>query len=343
MLAGILLFLCFSLSALADSETDNGGFSGTSVRFSMAPQPVPGQPTYKEGGGSGYVGALGTELRVHFDAEGMAGGTHFMLVLLANSASHSIANMTTDFGGETEAEGYLSLPAGTYSIGLEVLDTSSFASPTIVMVSNPTTQSVTLPVAAATSSTTTSQPTQTIDTIQGGRTEDDGIRSAIQSSFIPAVVEVGVSGSSVQLNNGNFSVSVGRYSQGGYLISISGVNGTGPRALLLNATSAQSRNLFSGPIQITLDGLTVQQASSLSQVLSPKAGDPSRFLIILTSMSLELLITIPHFSSHIVAIAPIITAIESVLEINFPVLVVSVIVVTALVATVYSRRIRVVV
>ena len=270
-----------------------------------------------------------------------------MLVLIANSASHSVANMTTDFQGETEAEGYLSLPPGTYSIGLQVLDTSSFASSTVVMVSNPTTQSVTLPVAASsstsTSTTTTSEPTQPINTIQGGRTEDDGIRSAIQSSFIPAVVEVGVSGSSVQLNNGNFSVSVGRYSQGGYLISITGVNGTGPRALLLNATSAQSRGLFSGPIDITLDGSTVQQASTLSQVLSPKVGDPSRFIIILTSTSLELLVTIPHFSSHLVAIAPIIAAVESTLEINLPVLVVSIIVVTALVTTVYSRRTRVVV
>jgi hypothetical protein len=345
MLAGILLFLCFSLSAMAETETENGSYHGTSLRFSMVPQPVPGQPSYREGSGSGSVGASGTELRVHFDASGMAGGTHFMLVLLANSETHSIANMTTDSEGETEAEGYISLPVGAYSVGLEVLDTSSFSSPTIVMASNPMTQSVTLPVlVTSTSATATnSESTQTISTIRGGQTEDDGIRSAIQSNFIPAVVEVGVSGSSVQLVNGNFSVSVGRYSQGGYLISISGVNGTGPRALLLNATSAQSRGLFSGPIEITLDGLTVQQASSLSQVLSPKAGDPARFIIILTSASLELLITIPHFSSHLVAIEPIIAAIASTLEINVPVLVVSVIGVTALLATVYSRRTRVVV
>jgi hypothetical protein len=335
----MLVFLYFSSSTLADD-----GFSTLpSFHFSMIPQPVPGQPSYREGDGSVNIGVLGRELRVHFDSEGIAGGAHFMLVLLANGASHSIANFTTDIIGETEAEGYLSLPAGSYVIGLLVQDTSSFASSTTVMVSSPTTQSITLPISTATINTITSGPTQTISPVQGGKSEDDGIRTAIQTSFIPAIVEVGATGSSVRLSNGSFSVSVGRYSQGGYLISISGLNGTGPRALLLNATSAQSRMLFSGPIKITLDGSAVQQASSLSQVLSPKVGDPSRFIIILTSASLELLITIPHFSSHFVAIAPTLASVEAALTINLPVLFVSIIAVTAVVATAYSRRTRVVV
>jgi hypothetical protein len=342
---GLLLTLCLSASAVADTETHTGTYtSGTQIgiRFSMVPQPVQGQPGYQEGGGEAFINVQGTELSIHFGAEGMAMGAHFTLVLNVNSVSHSVANFTTG-SSESEAETYLSLPAGTYSLGLKVLDTSSFAVPTTVMVSNPATQTLAVGLTTPTTTTTMIQTTQAISTVQGGKSEDDNIKSAIQNSFIAAVVDVGVSGSSVQLNDHNFSASIGRYQQGGYIVSISGVNGTGPRALLVNVTSAQSRSVLSGPISITLDGASVQEASSLLQILSAKAGDPSRFIIILTSSSLELLVTIPHFSSHVVAIAPIIASIQAALIVNLRLFVLSITIVTAAVAIIYARRNRVVV
>jgi hypothetical protein len=343
----LLLNLCLSTSAVADTETEThtGTYtSGTQIgiRFAMIPQPVQGQPGYQEGDGEAFIGVQDAGLSIHFGAEGMARGAHFTLVIIVDSVPHPVANFTTGFD-ESGAESYLPLPAGTYSLGLKVLDTSSFAAPTTVMISSPATQTLNLGQTTSTTTMTMAQTTQTISTVQGGKSEDDHIRSAIQNSFIAAVVNVGATGSSVQLNDRNFSASIGRYQQGGYIVSVSGVNGTGPRALLLNVTSAQSRSVLSGPISITLDSVSVQQASSLLQVLSAKAGDPSRFIIILTSTSLELLVTIPHFSSHVVAVAPIIASIQAALTVNMRLFVFSITIVTAVVATIYARRGRVVV
>ncbi len=349
-LAALVILLCFNPLAAAETETET--WTGTAstgalpssqqyLRFSMVYSPVPGASGYPKGNGSAEIQVQGTFLAIHLEAEGMAGGAHLMLVLNANGTSHSVANMTTDHEGEVEAEATFSLPPGTYSAGLKVLDTSTFNSPTVVQVSDPS--AATLSTTETTQTTTTTeQQTQSVNPVQGGETEEDGIQSAIQSKFIPAVVDLGESGSTVRVNDGNFSVSVGTYRQNGYLVSISGSNVTGPRVLLVNLTSAQSRSLFSGPVLVSLDGSAVQQAANLSLVLGAKAGDPARFILVSSPSVLSLLISIPHFSYHVVEIIPVLVQVASIPLIDVPVLLLSVAVVSLVVVMAYSRRTRVV-
>lgn len=346
VLIGVLL--CFSPITMAETETEtqtqtSSTFSGSSnyLQFSMLPSPVSAS-SYPQGHGSAEVQAEGTLLAVHFQAEGMAQGAHLTLVLVANGTSHSTANMTASYDGEVEAEATVSLPLGSYAIGLKVLDTSTFSSPTQVMVSSPTTQYLSL-IQTTTVTSTTGTTTQPITTIQGGETEDDSIGTAIQTKVIPAVVDVGESGSAVYVNDANFSVSVGRYQQDGYLVSISAANVTGPRVLLVNLTSAQARNLFSNSFLVALDGSTVQQASTLAQVLGAKAGDPASFILISSPSALNLLILIPHFSYHTIEILPILAQAGAALLVDFPALVLAVLAVSFVVAVAYSRRTRVVV
>ncbi len=336
--------LCFSAVAVAETETETatqttGTFSGsqTLLRFAMEPSPV-AETGYRQGNGTAYIEVQGTYLAVHFEAEGMSSSVHLSLVLLANGSSRSAANMTTSYDGEVEAEAAVYLAPGAYSIGLQVIDTSSFSSPTVVQVSSPQTQP--LSVVQGTTTTTNSESSQSVSTIQGGETEDDGIRTAIQDKFIPAVVEVGDSGSSIIVNDRNFSVSVGGYQQDGYLVSIYAANVAGPRVLLVNLTSAQARSLFSAPISITLDGSRVQQAGSLSEILGATTADPPRFIVVSSPSSLKLLISIPHFSYHTIAIVPIIVQLGGTLLLDLPVLLFAVAAISVVILAVHSMRIR---
>ncbi len=342
----VLVMLCFSAVALADTESDSTTLSTTVsqgsqgyLRFSMVPSPLPDNSSYRQGNGSASLEVQGSYVAVHFEAEGMASRASLALVLLVDGSPRPVANMTTSYEGEVEAETSFSLGPGSYSVGLEVVDTSTFTAPTTVLVSSPAAEPLTVSQSSQTTSATT-EYTQPVTTVQGGETEDEGINAAIQTRFIPAVVDVGQAGPSIQINDGNFSVSVGKYLEDGYLVSIYAANVSGPRVLLVNLTSAQARSLFSGPVLITLDGAPVQQAGSLSEVLGAKAGDPPMFVLVSSPSALNLLISIPHFSYHAIGIIPIAQAAAALL-VDLPVLILAVAAVSAVVLAAYSRRTRV--
>ena len=348
-LAMVVFILCFSSVAMAETETETQDQTATSnygsqqyLRFSMVASPV-SSTSYPIGNGSAEIRVEGTFLSVHLDAEGMGRGAHLTLVLQANGASHSVANMTTSDDGEVEAEATVSLSTGSYSVGLLVLDTSTFSTPTQVLVSNPITQLLSLYQSAQVTTTTIeqAQTATTVPPVHEGDTEEGDIRTAIQSKVIPAVVDVGESGSNTFVNDGNFSISVGRYQQDGYLVSISAANIVGPRVLLVNLTSSQARSLFSSPFQIALDGTAIPQASALSQVLAASPGDPAQFVLVAGPTALKLLVLIPHFSYHTISIVPILVHAGAALMLYAPALLISVAAVTAIMVAAYSRRSRV--
>jgi hypothetical protein len=341
----VVVLLLFSSAAMAETETETHTQTSTGqyLRFSMIPSSLPKGIVYRVGNGSATISVQESFLSVHFQARGMAKSVHFMLVLVANGTSQSVANMTTNDDGEVEAEAEVTLASGAYIVGLNLLDTSTFNSPTLVLEGSPATQPLSLVQTADhyTETTTVSGENHPVTTVQGGSPEENDIRSAIQTRVIPAVVDVGASGSSVSVNDANFSVSVGRFEQDGYLVSISAVNVTGPRVLLVNLTSSQSRNLFSSPVQVILDGASVSQATTLSQVLGAQSADPARFVLISSGSVLKLLISIPHFSYHTIEIIPILAIVGSALLVNFPIVILSITAVSILVVVFYSRRTRV--
>ncbi len=132
--------------------------------------------------------------------------------------------------------------------------------------------------------------------------DEDNIRQAEDTKTIPAVIQVTSSGSTSQVLDPRFSVSVGKTEGNGLAIFITANNVTGPKVLLINLTN--SFDPTSRSLNVTLDGKTIQEASSVGQVLSPSATDPPRFLIVTTTSGSQLLVSIPHFSLHIIQILP---------------------------------------
>ncbi len=324
----------------AGQTSSTGQQGSTELTFTLQPVPVPGFPSYSGGTGTGYIQIEGASAAVHIEAEQMAPSTRFMLSITVNGTSRSVANMTTDGEGEVEAEAVFPLGPGTYGLGLRMYDMSTFGSPTTVMESNPSAQQATVPQTSGTAPSQSGEGAQSLTTVQGSQAEDDGIRTAVQSGVIPAVVQVEDSGVTAYITDNSFSVSAGRYQQDGLVVSISARNATGPRILLVNLTSDASRSLFSHSILITLDGSQVLQASSVSQVLAAKAGDPARFVMVSTQSGLSLLVSIPHFSYHVIEILPIPGGIGAILLVDLPVLLISLAVVSVVVVSMYARRVR---
>jgi hypothetical protein len=308
------------------------------LKYGMVSLPIPNAPGYSRGSGTAEVQVEGTTMAIHMEAEGTAPNTRFMLIVTVNGTTHSVVNMTSDEEGGVEAEGTLSMNQGHYSLGLQLYDMSSFPAPTMAMVSSPT--SVNVGLSQRTTSILTSRETQSATTVHGNGTEDDQIRTAIQTKLIPAVVKVEESGASTYTTDTRFSVSVGRFLQDGYVVSISAKNVTGPKVLLLNLTAGVARNLFSNPVTVTLDGSELRQAGSTSEVLGAKTGDPASFVLVSTPSGLSMLISIPKFSSHVIEILPTIARIAAVLQVDLPVFALSVAVVSTFVLLAYARRPR---
>lgn len=312
---------------------------GPAVQFSIVSVPVPSHPNYTGGTGSASIDVQGQTLSIHLHVDGAASRAHFALLLSINNATQSVANMTTDEEGQLEAEAQATLTSGNYSVGLRIFDTSSFGTPILVMTTSPSVQPLQLPLISQTTHTQSETEGQQVNTIGGSESDDGEVRNALQSMVIPAVVDVGQSGSSAVVVDSRFSISVGSLQNNGIIVSVSAVNVTGPRVIMLNLTSPAAQKLVSGSVLITLDNASIQQASSVSQVLGVRAGDPSLFVIYSSGSLLKLLVSIPHFSFHTIQILPVLAEIGSaVLDISSAIL--SVAAVSAVIFVAFARRDR---
>jgi hypothetical protein len=112
---------------------------------------------------------------------------------------------------------------------------------------------------------------------------------------------VGASAANFTTNNDAFTVSLTPTPASGSLTILIGAQGiSGPRVVLLDISKDSFLNLQSGFVQVSLDGATIPEAASLQAVLTG-SGSPS-YVLLGTSSGFELLVSIPHFSTHTIVI-----------------------------------------
>lgn len=112
-------------------------------------------------------------------------------------------------------------------------------------------------------------------------------------------IGVGPTSANFTTNNKAFTISLTQGS-GSLSIVIAGQNVTGPRVVLLNISRDSFLNMQSGYLQVSLDNSTIPEAASLDAVLTG-TGTPS-YILVGTSSGFELLVSIPHFSTHTIVI-----------------------------------------
>ena len=287
--------------------------------------------------GYGEAGLQGNGLIVNLQAQvqRMNASTQYTLAISVNGTDHALGTLVTDGEGEGGIHAqFNATAAGTYSIGVSLLQGS-----TVALKSEPSTITIFL-VQNGTASAVRTDHGEHVNTVQGSQQHEQEIKNAEKNNSIPAVVQVGASGASASVLDSKFSVSVGQLAGNGVAIQITGTNVTGPRVLLVNLTN--SATIATGSLSVTLDGTPVTQAASLAQVLNPAVGDPARYIVVSTSTGLQLLVSIPHFSTHVIEILPVLAqAVGSFLSVDGPVLALSLLMVTVLFAAVYARRPRI--
>jgi hypothetical protein len=289
--------------------------------------------------------------------------TTYNAALVLNGTAVNVGTMTTSKTGAAEVHASIQVNPGKYLLGLMVYDVSDTAafkatSPVLVLVSDPNTQlAVIVPQSAEQENTTNSTSysrsegsttqssasttaAKSATTINAGAEVETQIRDAVDSLTIPATVQVTPLSSSTTVRDSRFSLSVGQQVGNGLVIGISGENVTGPRVLLINMSRTSPLALYPA-LSITLDGVPVAEASSALQVLNPSSTDPPRYVLVATATSIQLLVSIPHFSLHLVQVAgQIVNNIATTLALDAPLLAGSLLVITLAFAGAYAARKR---
>jgi len=347
-------------------STEPGGPTGHSWVFNLTPAAVTSAPPGYRFATSGKAVVTLTSpfssLRVELGFDDANPSTTYNAVLVLNGTVVDVGTMTTNRDGEADLHGSVQVNPGRYLLGLMVYDVSDVAafkaaSPVLVLVSDPNTQLAMIVPTSGTHESTSSSPagggregstTQTSSstvaraatTINAGKEVETQIQDAVNSLTIPVTVQVTPLFSSTSVRDSRFSLSVGQQVGNGLVIGISGVNVTGPRVLLINMSKTSPLALYPA-LNVTLDGVPVVEASSALQVLSPSPTDPARYVLIATATSIQLLVSIPHFSVHLIQVAGIVVnSIVNTLALDAPILAGSLLVITLAFAGAYAARRR---
>jgi hypothetical protein len=347
-------------------STEPGGPTRHSWVFNLTPAAVTSAPAGYRFATSGKAVVTLTSpfssLNVELGFDDANPSTTYNAVLVLNGTVVDVGTMTTNRDGEADLHGSVQVNPGRYLLGLMVYDVSDVAafkaaSPVLVLVSDPSTQlamivppseghgSASSPASGRSEGSTTqsslsSTAAKAAKTINAGEEVETQIKNAVDSLTIPVTVQVTPLFSSTSVRDSRFSLSVGQQVGNGLVIGISGVNVTGPRVLLINMSKTSPLALYPA-LNVTLDGVPVVEASSALQVLSPSPTDPARYVLIATATSIQLLVSIPHFSVHLIQVAGIVVnSIVNTLALDAPILAGSLLVITLAFAGAYAARRR---
>jgi hypothetical protein len=349
--------------ATTSSSSEGGTPRGHEWSFKLTPSNVENVPSgYRFASSGTAMVSLDPEhslLDVEIGFQDANPSTTYTAALVLNGTTVSLGTMTTSRGGGAVLHSSVQADPGTYLLGVVVFDVSNMGAfhadaPVPVLVSSPSTQlaaigapngepsssSTASSSTGATSHLTASQVTRAATTISAGTEVRSQIQDAVDNLTIPATVQVTPLQSSTTVLDSRFSLSVGQQVGNGLVIAISGENVTGPRVLLINMSRTAPLSLYPA-LNVTLDGVPVAEASSALQVLNPVSTNPPLYVLVSTSDSIQLLVSIPHFSLHLIQVAGVIVqSVVRSLELDAPILLGSIIVISLAFAAAYAARKR---
>jgi hypothetical protein len=213
---------------------------------------------------------------------------------------------------------------------------------------------------SSTTSATTSESTETQNETQGsniqeGVNQTDGdnvnvvevdqgeqnqITTAEDNQDIAGEVQVNDTSASASVTDSRFSLVPTVQADHGLNVLISADNVSGPKSFVVKLSG--SMDPTSHTLLVTLDGKRIAQASSLSQVLKASSSDPARYMVVKTSSGYELLASVPHFSTHTLAITPFaLGPLQGFFPISGTAMAAALVAITAIFAVVFATRKRI--
>ncbi len=185
--------------------------------------------------------------------------------------------------------------------------------PPITTTSGPPITTTSVSVSHTSSATTTSSTVSTVNltkvaVVSVNASIQQFVNSSLSGGTIPVLVNLkNDSYAQVKTQAPTFQVTDTILSNvSGIQISITALSIVSePRIVLVNVShSATIADLVSNTLIVTLDGTQIPEASSFSQISSPQSGEQAKYAVLGTSSGVQILVLIPHFSTHIIRIVP---------------------------------------
>lgn len=150
------------------------------------------------------------------------------------------------------------------------------------------------------------------------QTEQDinNIDDAKTSETIAAEVNIGNQNAETQSFDHNIQVNI-QNSSDTVNITVSATDQTGPKIILVNLNSTTIDVANIKYLHIMYDGHRITPAASGAEILHTTSSDEPHYAILITQSGAQILISIPHFSTHTITIDKISKVIPAVPE--FPV------------------------
>lgn len=127
------------------------------------------------------------------------------------------------------------------------------------------------------------------------------ISQAKINQTIAAEVNVGTNQSTTTIDN-NVSVQTTSNTPNSLNVNVSAPSQTGPKVIVfnLNATTVNLQNLNN--LGVMYDGKLIQPAPNMGAILHAKSTDNPSFAIVVTQSGIQVLVLVPHFSTHSITI-----------------------------------------
>ncbi|MHB8546709.1 MAG: PEFG-CTERM sorting domain-containing protein [Nitrosotalea sp.] len=170
-------------------------------------------------------------------------------------------------------------------------------------------------------------------------TEQDlsNIEGAKANETIAAEINVGIGNVEHKSIDNNVMVQTANVTNNSVAITVNASSGTGPKVILINLNSTTIDVSSINSMHVLYDGHPITPAANIDEIMHSTSSDPPRYAILITQSGAQILISIPHFSTHTITLTNMSQVIPAVPEFPLSVIVVFALMITAAIAIARKR------
>ena len=128
------------------------------------------------------------------------------------------------------------------------------------------------------------------------------IESAKTNETIAAEINVGIGNVEHKSIDNNVMVQTANVTNDSVAITVNASSGTGPKVLLFNLNSTTIDVSSINSMHVLYDGHAITPAANIDEIMHATSSDPPRYAILITQSGAQILISIPHFSTHTITL-----------------------------------------
>jgi len=150
--------------------------------------------------------------------------------------------------------------------------------------------------------------------------ERSHIEDAKTNQTIAAEIDIGNGNVDHKSIDNNIVVQTANSSANSVNITVSATNQTGPKVILVNLNSTTIDVSSIKYLHVLYDGKVITPADNVDQVLHATISDDPHYAILITTNGAQVLISIPHFSTHTITLDSLSKVIPAIPEFPFAIL-----------------------